>query len=117
VDAVKKQQFWPDTISTDWGTTSRSTGVIDLPNCMSKLLVSGMPLTAVIAAATATPSRIFPVFKGRGTLKVGAPGDVAILDLRSGKFEFEDNYDNKIPGSQRLFPSMTVVGGKLVAKR
>ena len=28
------------------------------------------------------PSRIFPLFNDRGTLKVGAPADVALLELR-----------------------------------
>jgi dihydroorotase len=57
------------------------------------------------------PARVFPVFKDRGTLKVGAPADVALLELREGNFEFEDNYKNRISGRQRLFPSGTILGG------
>jgi dihydroorotase len=114
VGAIMKAGFWPDTVSTDWNTNSRMTGVIDLPNCMSKLLGYGMTLDQTIACATVNASRIFPLFKDRGTLKVGAPADVALLELRKGNFEFLDNYKNTITGGQRLFPSATVLRGKRV---
>ena len=64
--------------------------------------------------ATVHPSRVFEVFRDRGTLNVGAPADVAVLELRQGSFEFVDNYQNKRTGRQRLFPSGTVLGGKRV---
>jgi len=114
VDAVMKERFWPDTISTDWNTTSRTTGVIDLPNCMSKFLHYGMSVAQVVACATVNASRVCPFLKDRGTLKVGAPADVALLELREGAFEFQDNYKNSIPARQRLFPSGTVLAGKHV---
>jgi dihydroorotase len=116
VVAIVKAGFWPDTFSTDWNTNSPTTGVIDLPNCMSKLLGYGMRVDQAIACATVNASRIFPVFKDRGTLKVGAPADVALLELRTGTFEFLDNYKNKITGSRRLVPSETVLGGKRVQR-
>src|SRR6267142_1954978 len=112
IGAIMKAGFWPDTFSTDWNNNSRTTGVIDFPNCMSKLLGYGMTVSEAIARATINPSRIFPVFNDRGTLNVGAPADVAILELREGNFEFLDNFGNKIQGKQRLFPSGTVLGGK-----
>jgi dihydroorotase len=114
VGAIMKAGFRPDTVSTDWNTNSRMTGVIDLPNCMSKLLGYGMTLDQTIACATVNASRLFPLFKDRGTLNVGAPADVALLELRKGNFEFLDNFKNTITGSQRLFPSATVLGGKRV---
>jgi dihydroorotase len=117
VDQVMKAGFWPDTTSTDWNTMSRTTGVIDFPNVMSKFLNLGMTLDQVIASATVNPSRIFPLFHDRGTLNVGAPADIAILELREGAFEFLDNYENKRTGRQRLFPAGTVLGGKRVDTR
>jgi dihydroorotase len=116
VDQIVKTGFWPDTLSTDGNSMSRTTGVIDFPNVMSKFLMVGMPLRQVIACATVNPSRIFPLFHDRGTLKVGAPADVAILELREGTFEFLDNYENTRSGKQRLFPSGTVLGGKRVPR-
>jgi dihydroorotase len=116
VEAIMKTGFWPDTFSTDWNTNSPTTGVVDFPNCMSKLLGYGMRVEQAIACATVNASRIFPVFKDRGTLKVGAPADVALLELRKGPFEFLDNYKNTITGNQRFVPSATVLGGKQVQR-
>jgi len=116
IAAIMKAGFWPDTFSTDWNTNSHQTGVIDLPNCMSKLFGYGMTLDEAIARATVNPARIFPLFNDRGTLNVGAPADLALLELRKGNFEFLDNYKNKITGHMRLFPSATVLGGKRVPR-
>src|SRR6516162_5283888 len=70
----------------------------DFPNVMSKFLMFGMPLDQVIACATVNAARAFAAFNDRGTLNVGAPADVAVLELRNG--------------TQRLFPVATVLGGK-----
>jgi dihydroorotase len=116
VAAIMKTGFWPDTFSTDWNANAHQTGVIDFPNCMSKLFGYGMTLDETIARATANPARIFPLFNDHGTLNVGAPADVALLELRKGNFEFLDNYKNKITGHLRLFPSGTVLAGKRIPR-
>jgi dihydroorotase len=116
VEAIVKARFWPDTFSTDWNTNSRQTGVIDLPNCMSKLLGYGMTVPDAVARVTVNASRVFPIFKDRGTLKVGAPADVAVLELRQGTFEFLDNFKGTITGHLRFFPYATVLAGKRVAR-
>jgi dihydroorotase len=114
VERVLRAGFWPDTISTDWNVMSRTTGVVDLANCMSKYFGYGMSVADVVACVTVNAARTFEVFRDRGTLNVGAPADVAILELRVGEFEFVDNYQNKITGKQRLFPFTTVLAGKRV---
>jgi dihydroorotase len=111
VAAVMEQRFWPDAISTDWNTMSRTTGVVDICNCMSKFLGYGMSVADVVACNTANAAKMFPAFADRGTLAVGGPADVAVLELRDGNFEFLDNFDNKIAGRQRLFAAATVVNG------
>ena len=116
VERIMKTGFWPDTFSTDWNVNSPTTGVIDFPNCMSKLLGYGMTVPQAIARATVNPARIFGVFRDRGTLNVGAVADMALLELREGNFTFLDNYKNTIPGRQRLFPSGTVLGGKVIPR-
>jgi dihydroorotase len=116
VEQVMRQGFWPDTFSTDWNVMSGTTGVVDFPNCMSKLFGYGMTVPEAIACATTNAARTFEVFRDRGTLNVGAPADVAVLELRDGEFEFVDNYENKIKGRQRLFPNETVLAGKRVPR-
>lgn len=116
-DQIMEAGFWPDTISTDGNTTSReAASVIDFPNVMSKFLNFGMTLSQVIACATLNASRVYPFFRDRGTLNVGAPADVAILELRDDDFEFIDNYGNARAGRQRLFPSDTVIGGQIAPR-
>jgi len=116
-ERVLQAGFLPDTFSTDWTPEGRTAQVIDFPNVMSKFLMLGMPVDQVVACATVNASRVFPVFRNRGTLKVGAPADIAVLELREGTFEFVDNFGNKRIGRQRLFPSATILAGKRVAAR
>ena len=116
VEKATKQGLWPDTFSTDWNTASKTTGVVDLPNVMSKLIMYGMPLNQIIAAGTVNAARCFASFDDRGTLNVGAPADVAIMELREGSFEFLDNYKGTRTGKQRLFPSEVVLAGKRVPR-
>ena len=116
VEKATRQGLWPDTFSTDWNTKSKSSGVVDLPNVMSKFFMFGMPLGQIIACATVNAARCFPAFDDRGTLNVGAPADVAIMELREGTFEFLDNYKGTRSGRQRLFPVDTVLNGKRVQR-
>src|SRR6266851_4731187 len=116
VEKATRQGLWPDTFSTDWSVTSKTTGVVDLPNVMSKFIMFGMPLSQIIACATVNAARVFPSFDDRGTLNVGAPADVAIMELREGAFEFLDNYKGIRAGRQRLFPAGTVLAGKNVQR-
>ena len=116
IERIMQAGFWPDTFSTDWNVNSPKTGVIDFPNCMSKLFGFGMTVPEAIARATVNAARTFEVFRDRGTLNVGAVADIAVLELREGNFEFLDNYGNKIPGRQRLFPGGVVLGGKWIPR-
>src|SRR5215471_1000375 len=116
IESIMKAGFWPDSFSTDWTATSPTSGVVDLPNCMSKLLGYGMSVSEAVACVTRNPSRMFPIFNDRGTLNVGAPADVALLELRSGNFEFLDNYGNKRNGNQRFLPRGTVLAGKWIPR-
>jgi dihydroorotase len=76
-----------------------------------------MPLSQVVACATVNAARVFPSFDNRGTLNVGAPADLAILELREGTFEFLDNYKGTRVGQRRLFPIATVLAGKRTPAR
>ena len=54
VEKATRQGLWPDTFSTDWNTMSKTSGVVDLPNVMSKFIMFGMPLGQIIAAPPST---------------------------------------------------------------
>jgi dihydroorotase len=110
-DAIKKN-FLPDTISSDWTDAGRALHVVDFPNVLSKFLLLGVPLDRVLAMATSNAARLFPAFKGLGTLAVGAPADVTVLEIRDGRFEFVDNAETRRTGTQRLVTAATLFAGK-----
>jgi len=114
VERAVAQGFLPDTLSSDW-TMGGAKQDVTMPTVMSDMLSFGVPLEQVVAMATINAARVFPLFKGRGTLRPGAPADVTLLELREGHFELVDNGGNKRPATQKLFPSATVLGGKVVS--
>jgi len=115
-ESALRQGFLPDTISSDWTEAGRTDQVFDFPNVLSKFLLLGLPLDQVIARGTVNAANTFPAFKDLGTLRVGAPADVAILEAREGRFEFVDNAGTPRTGRLKLFTSAVVLGGKRVAR-
>ena len=108
--------FLPDSLSTDWTPEGRVAQFVDLPTVMSKLMLLGMTLEQVVACTTSNAAKMFEVFRGKGTLKAGSPADVALLEMRSGDFEFLDNYAGKRTAKQKLFPAGTVLAGKWIPR-
>jgi dihydroorotase len=108
-----KQGFYPDVISTDLHVGSMNSGMKDILNTMSKFLNLGMPLPDVIKANT---SRAAEAIKRPelGQLSVGAEADIAVLNLRKGKFGFIDVAGGKMLGEQKLECELTVKGGQVV---
>jgi dihydroorotase len=108
-----QQGMPPDTISSDIHAVSINTpGYPTLPWVMSKFLALGMPLEDVVAKATVEPAKIIGHVPGLGTLQIGAPADIAILDLVDGPVEFVDTRNNRRTGAKKLVPSLTIRAGR-----
>jgi dihydroorotase len=102
----------PDTISSDIHVFSgNSPGMPYLPNVMSKFMLLGYTLEQVVAMATIAPAKIINKAPKIGTLQIGAPGDVAIMDLVEGPVSFLDTRNNKRDGKAILKPVQTVING------
>jgi len=102
----------PDTISSDIHVFSgNSPGMPYLPNVMSKFMLLGFSLERVVAMATTAPAKIINKAPKIGTLQVGAPGDVAIMELVEGPASFVDTRNNKRDGKALLKPVQTVING------
>src|SRR5690349_5920944 len=102
----------PDTISSDIHVFSgNSPGMPYLPNVMSKFIAMGSSLEQVVAMATTAPAKIINRAPKIGTLQVGAPGDVAIMELVEGPVTFVDTRNNKRDGKMYLKPVQTVMNG------
>jgi dihydroorotase len=91
--------------------SGNSPGVPYLPNVMSKFLLLGFSLEQVVAMATTAPARIINRAPKIGTLQIGAPADVAIMDLVEGPVTFLDTRNNKRDGKLLLKPVQTVING------
>jgi dihydroorotase len=108
-----KSGFFPNTISTDIHTGSMNNAMKDMLTTMSKFLVMGMELQAVIQASTWNSAKAIKR-EDLGHLSAGAVADVAVLTLRDGKFGYFDYTGYKIDGNKRLECEMTIRDGKIV---
>ena len=108
-----QQGLVPDTIGSDIHAVSGNTpGMPYLPWVMSKFLNMGFTLEQVVAMATVTPARIIHRLDKLGTLAIGAPADVSILELVEGPVEFVDTRKNTRKGDKYLKPVATVRAGR-----
>src|SRR5882724_5177170 len=102
----------PDTISSDIHVFSgNSPGVPYLTWVMSKFLGLGFSLEQVVAMATVNPAKVINRMPKLGTLQVGAPADLSIMELVEGPVSFVDTRNNKRDGKVYLKPVQTVTAG------
>ena len=112
LEAATEQGCPPDVISSDLHVVSGNTpGLPFLPWVMSKFLAKGVPLERVVAMATQAPAKVIARDPKLGTLQVGAPADVSIMEMAEGPVEFVDTRGNRRSGTQVLKPVQTVTGG------
>ena len=112
-EEAMRQGLRPGTISSDLHHYNLHGPVYDLATTLSKFMVLGWSLEEVIAQATVAPARAMGVLGEIGTLAVGACADVAIFDLQSGVFDFEDSVRERRVGELRLVPLATIRAGQL----
>lgn len=108
-----KQGFYPNSISTDIHAHSMNGSMKDILNVTSQFLAMGMPLDSAVADLTWNPAREIK-HEELGHLSVGAIADIALLDLRKGKFGFFDYTGRRIESATRLECAMTIKGGTIV---
>ncbi len=118
IEKALDQGFLPDTISTDLTLTSATRGPVwDLATTMSKLLHFGLPLDEVIRRATAAPAKILGYEGTVGTLRPGANADLALIELRDGRFELTDSDGDTITARRRLITRTTIKDGRITYER
>jgi dihydroorotase len=112
-EPAMQQGMPPDTISSDIHSVSINTpGYPTLPWVMSKFLALGLSLDEVVARATVEPAKVIGRVPGLGTLQVGAPADLAIMDVVDGPVEFVDTRKNTRTGQRKLVPYLTIRDGR-----
>jgi dihydroorotase len=111
-EAAIAQGVGPDTISSDIHVFSGNTpGMPYLTWVMSKFLNMGFTLEQVVAMTTINPARVINKLPKLGTLQLGAPADVSILEIVEGPVKFVDTRNNTREGKVHLRPIQTILAG------
>ena len=110
--AAIAQGFLPDTISSDITRPVNDVGhIYNLPDVMSMYLGLGMSLGETIAAVTANPAQAIDRGAELGSLRVGAVGDAAVIEVEEGDFSYDDGDGLEMSAGRRLRPVATVKDG------
>lgn len=108
-----QQGLAPNSFGTDLHRFSVNAGMKDMSNVMSKYLAMGMKLEDVILRATWAPAKAIKR-EDLGHLRKGAVADIAVWNIRKGKFGYVDAGGNRIEGDRKLETELTIRDGKVV---
>jgi len=109
------QGILPDFISSDLANTNIDGPIYSLTLTMSKFLALGLTLEQVVRMTTINPARTLRE-NSRGTIKVGFPADITILELAHDDFTFNDGLvGNTIRGDTLIIPCVTVKNGIVIS--
>lgn len=108
-----RQGLKPNSFGTDLHRFSVNAGMKDMLNVMSKYMAMGMELNDVIMRATWAPAKAINRHD-LGHLGKGAVADLAIWNVRKGRFGFVDAGGNRIEGDKKLEAELTLREGKVV---
>jgi dihydroorotase len=108
-----KEGFYPNSISTDIHVGSMNNAMKDMLTTMSKFMAMGMDLKSVITASTWNPAKQIKR-EELGNLSVGSEADVAILNVREGKFGLFDYTGYRLAATKKLECEMTIRNGRIV---
>ena len=106
------QGFLPDTISTDIYDLNIDGPVYDMPTTLSKMLSLGMSLEDVLLRATANAAKVVNRVPKMGTLEIGAPADIALLEMAEGQVNLIDSQRNAVTVQKTLESRLTICRGK-----
>lgn len=109
-----EQGFSPNYISTDLAMPNLHHIVYDLPTTVSKFVALGLPLVEALEKCTYAPAVKIGKEKEIGCIEEGAIADIAIFDVVSDGHFFEDYFDNKIKGKERIIAFMTLRKGEIL---
>lgn len=108
-----RQGLAPNSFGTDMHRFSVNAGMKDFANVMSKYMAMGMQLNEVVKRATWAAAKAIKR-DDIGHLGKGAVADLAVFNIRKGKFGFVDAGGNRIEGDRKLEAELTLREGRIV---
>lgn len=107
--------IYPDILSGDFTrNTIHYAPAFSLPYLMTRFLALGIPFEKVLSMVTTNPACKMGMENRIGCLKVGAFGNLTVLERRQGDYSFTDVKGSTVQGTEMLVPMMTVLEGELV---
>ena len=73
-----------------------------------------MSFDDILVRSTFNPAKVVNRVEGLGTLAVGAPADIALLQIEEGEFLLVDSQKNAVPARQRIVSRLTICRGTRV---
>jgi len=113
-EAMIRQGFLPDCISSDIHVASIRGPMFDLPTTLSKFLNLGMSLDEVIERATINPAKAISRADQLGSIAVGRVADIAVFELVEGDYEFQDTQGVARQGNRRLYCRLALASGAIL---
>ena len=117
-DTVMAQGLRPDTIATDIeihaGDGMRKLSERGLLEYASYFLAMGFSVADVVRMTTATPAAYLGIEDEAGSLQVGSPADISVLDVIEGRWQLADATGETRVGTEALAPVVTIKGGKII---
>ena len=81
---------------------------------MMKMQHLGMSLDDVLVRTTLNPAKIVDRVPGMGTLAVGGPADMALLEMEEDDFRLVDSQRNAVRVDKRIASRLTICRGRRV---
>ena len=105
------QDITPDFISSDLQQFNTLGPTYSLTHVMSCFLPLGFTLEEIISKVTIAPARALCIEDKAGSLKVGMPADITVLNIEEGEFEFDDCFEGTRKSDKRIVPIMAFKHG------
>ena len=109
-----EQGYFPNYISTDLAMLNLHHIVHDLPMTVSKFVALGLSLVEALAKCTYAPAAKMAKEKEIGCIQEGSAADIAIFDVITDDYVFEDYFEIEIKGKERILPFMTIRKGEVL---
>ena len=86
--------------------------VHSMTEMLGRFLALGFSLEEVIGMATANPAAALGMESALGSIEVGRPADITVLEQATGEWVFRDAFGNVLEGDTALVPALTVKEGR-----
>lgn len=115
---AREEEFYPDIISSDVIRFSQflSPG-FSLLHAMAVCSCAGWDTLEILKRVTYNPAKYLGILDEAGTLDVGTPADICVMDVRPTDQVFYDMHGGSCRGNQLFVPLLTMKDGEIVFRQ